>query len=74
MNSKLKFKKDLNLDVANDKIKFLTEIAKELAKVTNSIEQEVYIDKISLDYKISKEAIYAEINKIMYSKTAILNL
>ena len=61
-------KKDLNLDVANDKIKFLTEIAKELAKVTNSIEQEVYIDKISLDYKISKEAIYAEINKIMYSK------
>ena len=25
--------------------------AKELAKVTNSIEQEVYIDKISLDYK-----------------------
>ena len=63
-------KKDLNLDVANDKIKFLTEIAKELAKVTNSIEQEVYIDKISLDYKISKEAIYAEINKIMYSKNS----
>ena len=61
-------KKDLNLDVANDKIKFLTEIAKELAKVTNSIEKEVYIDKIALDYKISKEAIYAEVNKILYSK------
>ena len=61
-------KKDLNLENANDKIKFLTEIAKELSKVTNSIEKEVYIDKISLDYKISKEAIYAEINKILYSK------
>lgn len=61
-------KKDLNLEVANDKIKFLTEIAKELSKVTNSIEKEVYIDKIALDYKISKEAIYAEINKILYSK------
>lgn len=61
-------KKDLNLDVANDKIKFLTEIAKELAKVNNSIEKEVYIDKIALDYKISKEAIYAEINKIIYAK------
>lgn len=61
-------KKDLNLDVANDKIKFLTEIAKELAKVNNSIEKEVYIDKIALDYKISKEAIYAEINKILYAK------
>ena len=61
-------KKDLNLENANDKIKFLTEIAKELSKVTNSIEKEVYIDKISFDYKISKEAIYAEINKILYSK------
>lgn len=61
-------KKDLNLENANDKIKFLTEIAKELSKVTNSIEKEVYIDKIALDYKISKEAIYAEINKILYSK------
>lgn len=61
-------KKDLNLDVANDKIKFLTEIAKELSKVNNSIEKEVYIDKIALDYKISKEAIYAEINKILYAK------
>ena len=61
-------KKDLNLDIANDKIKFLTEIAKELAKVSSSIEKEVYIDKIALDYKISKEAIYAEINKIMYAK------
>lgn len=61
-------KNDLNLEVANDKIKFLTEIAKELAKVNNSIEKEVYIDKIALDYKISKEAIYAEINKILYAK------
>ena len=61
-------KKDLNLDIANDKIKFLTEIAKELSKVSNSIEKEVYIDKIALDYKISKEAIYAEINKILYAK------
>ena len=61
-------KNDLNLEIANDKIKFLTEIAKELSKVTNSIEKEVYIEKIASDYKISKEAIYAEINKILYSK------
>ena len=61
-------KKDLNLDVANDKIKFLTEIAKELSRVNNSIEKEVYIEKIALDYQISKEAIYAEINKILYAK------
>ncbi len=61
-------KNKLNLDHPNDKIKFLTEIAKELAKISSDIEKEVYVDKIALDYKISKEAIYAEINKILYQK------
>ena len=61
-------KNHLNLEHPNDKIKFLTEIAKELSKIDNDIEKEVYVDKIALDYKISKEAIYAEINKILYQK------
>lgn len=61
-------KSKLNLNHPNDKIKFLTEIAKELAKIKNDIEKEVYVDKIALDYKISKEAIYAEINKLIYGK------
>lgn len=55
-----------NLDNTNDKIKFLQEIAKILAPVESQIEQEIYIDNISREYKISKEAIYAEINKIKY--------
>ena len=59
-------KNKLNLEHPNDKIKFLTEIAKELAKISSDIEKEVYVDKIALDYKISKEAIYAEINKLQY--------
>ena len=61
-------KKDLNLDNVNDKIKFLNEIAKLVSTVDNRIEQEIYIDKISREYDVSKEAIYAEINKINYSK------
>lgn len=61
-------KQNLNLEVVNDKIKFLNEIAKILSKVTNNMEREVYVDKISLDYHISKEAIYSEINKLLYSK------
>ena len=61
-------KNHLNLEHPNDKIKFLTEVAKELAKINSDIEKEVYVDKIALDYKISKEAIYAEINKILYQK------
>lgn len=61
-------KKNLNLENVNDKIKFLNEIAKLLSTVDNRMEQEVYIDKISMEYSISKEAIYAEINKINYSR------
>lgn len=61
-------KKDLNLDNVNDKIKFLNEIAKLLSTVDNKMEQEVYIDTISREYNISKEAIYAEINKLSYSR------
>ena len=60
-------KKDLNLDIVNDKIKFLNEVAKILSKVENNMEREVYIDKISLEYKVSKDAIYAEINKLLYA-------
>lgn len=55
--------KNLNLKNVNDKIKFLKEIAKLLQKTDSKIEQEIYVDKISKEYKISKEAIYAEINK-----------
>ena len=60
-------KKDLNLENTNDKIKFLNEIAKILAKEDNKIEREIYIDKISLEYKVSKEALYAEINRLLYA-------
>lgn len=59
-------KKDLNLENTNDKIKFLNEIAKLISKVDNTIEQEVYVEKIAKEYNISKEAIYAEVNKLTY--------
>lgn len=58
----------LNLDNTADKIKFLNEVAKILARVENSMEQEIYIEKISKDYDISKEALYSEIKKILYPK------
>jgi len=59
-------KRDLNLEVVNDKIKFLNEIAKLIAKVDNTMEREVYIEKIAKEYEISKEAIYGEVNKLAY--------
>lgn len=62
-------KKSLDLDNVNDKIKFLNEVAKIVAKVENSMEREVYVNKISLEYKVSKDAIYAEINKLLYANS-----
>lgn len=61
-------KNKYNLENANDKIKFLKEITKILSNVDNKIEKEIYIDKISEQYNISKEAIYAEVNKVSYNK------
>lgn len=63
-------KKNLNIENTNDKIKFLNEMAKILAKVTNQMEREIYIDKLSKEYHISKEAIQAEINKLVYKQNS----
>ena len=59
-------KSDLDLQNTNDKIKFLNEIAKIISKVQNTMEREIYIENISKEYSISKEAIYSEVNKLIY--------
>ena len=61
-------KRNLNLENTNDKIKFLNEIAKLISKIDNTIEREVYIENIAKEYEISKEAIYAEVNKLFYTE------
>ncbi len=63
-------KKSLDINNVSDKIKFLKETAKLLTTVDSKIEQELYIDKIAKEYKISKEAIYAEINKMQNKKVS----
>ena len=62
-------KQKFNLNNTSDKIKFLNEIAKILADEDNTIEREVYIDKIAKTYSISSEAILAEIGKITNRNT-----
>ena len=63
-------KQTLNLENINDKIKFLNEIANILSKVSNNIERELYIEKLSKEYGVSKESIYAEVNKLMYARNS----
>ncbi len=60
-------KKSLNINTASDKIKFLNEVSKILSKVDNNIEKEVYIENIAKEYHVSKEAIYAQTNKLQYA-------
>ena len=60
-------KNQFNLENATDKVKFLKEITKILSKVENKIEREIYIEKIATQYMISKEAIYGEVNKLLYT-------
>lgn len=62
-----KLRENLNLENVSDKIKFLNEISKILLKVENDIEKEVYITKFSEQYNVSKEAIYAQLNKLQYA-------
>ena len=61
--------KDLDLENTSDKIKFLNEISKLISKIDNNIEREIYVEKIAKAYNISKEAIYAEVNKLTYKNT-----
>ena len=61
-------KNKYNLENANDKIRFLKEITQILSNVSNKIEREIYIDHIADEYNISREAIYAEVNKALYSE------
>lgn len=64
-------KKKYNLENANDKIRFLKEITNILSSVENGIEREIYIDNIATQYNISREAIYAEVNKALYSSSKV---
>ena len=64
---------NLDLEVASDKVKFLNEIAKLIAKIDNTIEQEIYIEKLSKGYNRSKEAIFGQVNKLQYSSRTQTN-
>lgn len=67
-------KNKYNLENANDKIRFLKEITKILSNVDNKIEREIYIEKVAENYNISKEAIYAEVNKASYNNKVTENV
>lgn len=61
------YKKKYDLSDSEGKIKFIKEISKILKEMQSSVEIEVYIDKISKETSISKEAIKREVFNKNYS-------
>ncbi len=58
-----KLKKEINSDDIDSKIMFLTEVANILAKIDNTIERDVYIDKIAKEYNMATTPILNEVEK-----------
>ncbi|SHH26055.1 DNA primase [Anaerosphaera aminiphila DSM 21120] len=64
-----KIKESYNLDSAEGLTGFTSEVAKVLSRVKNPIERDVYIDKVSREYSVSKEAIASYIRALFKDKT-----
>ncbi|HOM02816.1 MAG TPA: DNA primase [Acetivibrio sp.] len=63
-------KSTIDTNTTEGKINFLNRAADLLSKVSNNMEREMYIKKISKEYDISQESIYAEVLKRIKPKTA----
>lgn len=59
-------KNNYNLEDTTDKIRFLNKMAEILAKVPNNIERDIYIEKLSKDLGVGKEALIAEVEKHLF--------
>ena len=60
--AKMKIRYDT--DVTEQRVEFLTEVAKLLATLDNDIERDTYISKISEEYSIDKSAVAAQVRKL----------
>ena len=65
-----KLKKKFDFSVSQDKINFLKEVVLILSKISNQIEREVFISKISDELKISREVISLQVRKIIKKQIA----
>ena len=62
-------KKNSDINSVDGKIAYLNNVANVLAKINNSMERELYINRVSSELGIGVEAIYAEINKKMFGNS-----
>jgi len=62
-------KKNIDISNTDGKISYLNSVATILSKINNSMERELYVNKISTELGIGVEAIYAEINKKIFGNS-----
>ena len=65
-----RFENELNIDDVTSKVKFLNKVASVLGRINNLVERELYIDRISEKYQISKGAIENEVSKLTVKKNS----
>ncbi|MFZ5985916.1 MAG: DNA primase [Bacillota bacterium] len=62
-------KSEIDTNTTDGKINFLNKAADLLSKIDNNMEREMYIRKISKDYEISEESIFAEVLRRIKPRT-----
>ena len=63
-----KLKTIYDLRTSEGKINFLTEAVKILSTLDNSIEQDVYVSKLSKEAEVSKEAVLTQLQRVNFKK------
>lgn len=61
------YKRNLNMEKPEDKIKYIRKVAVDLAKVTDNVKREVYISAASKEAQIPENAVRAEIERFVNS-------
>ena len=59
-----KLQEKYNLEVTEEKVKYINELATEFAKIKSPVEREIYINKISLETGVSSKSIFSEIERL----------
>jgi DNA primase len=56
-------KKDFNVSLESNRIEYLEEVLKELAKIDSSVERELYVNELSTEYNITVESLLEQIEQ-----------
>lgn len=61
-------KQSYDLNDTSEKIRFLNKMAEVLSKIPNNIERDIYIEKLSKEGGVGKEALIAEVEKFLFKE------